>query len=267
MLSEEIVVRNPGLNWREPPARRWFGGSAFLSNCMNAFSTTFPAGERFFIESVRAYRDRLADPVLLEQLSRFIGQEGAHAREHNRFNARLRAHGYPVEQMEARVERVLGFLKRRYGPPTWLAATCAVEHFTTILCTVLLRSPEFYGAMAGDDARLWCWHWVEELEHKSVAFDVYAAGGGSYSHRVVVMIGATLVMWPLLLSIVLRYQAHDGRLLSLSDWWTGFGWALLRPGLLRRVLPAYFAYFRRGYHPSQNPDRDLVGLWRERLII
>ncbi len=265
MVSEEITVRNPELKWHAGASRFWFGDSAIRTNWMNALSTLFPAGERFFVDSVRHYQDEIADPALRERVARFIGQESAHGREHHRFNELLQAHGYPADAMEARVAKVLAFVRRRYAPRTQLAVTSALEHFTTILCTEVLRSPEFHTPMQGEHFRLWCWHCLEELEHKSVAFDVYLASGGTYLRRVLTTIHASLVLWPILLFIMLRYQAHDRRLFSPREWWEGLMWGFVWPGLLRRIAPRYFAYFRPGYHPSQNPDADLIPAWRKRL--
>ena len=267
MLSEEIVVRNPGLKWPEGYQRFWFGGSAIRSNWMNALSTLFPEGERFFADSVRHYLGEIRDPALLAQARAFIGQEGMHAREHHRFNDLMKAQGYPVERMEAKVRQILDHVRNRKRPMTMLAVTCALEHFTTILGTEVLRNPTFHEPMSGEYLRMWCWHGLEELEHKTVAFDVFVAIGGTYRERVAKMIDASLVLWPLLFSIMLAYQSHDRRLWSLGEWWTALMWAFVWPGLLRRLLPRYLAYFRRGYHPSQNPDADLIAAWRERLAL
>jgi len=265
MVSEDIVVRNPKLEWDAAASRFWFGGSAIRSNWMNALSTTFPAVERLFIEAVRHYQADLADPALRERAAKFVAQEGAHAREHRRFNELLERQGYPVERAEARAKKVMEHVRRSYGPRTWLAVTCALEHFTTILCTEGLRNPLFHEPMRGEYLRLWAWHCLEELEHKSVAFDVFLATGGTYRKRAITMLHATLVMWPLLGSIIVTYQAHDRKLLSPREWWTGLMWSWIWPGLLRRIAPSWLAYFRRDYHPSQNPDDGLIALWRARL--
>lgn len=265
MLSEQIVVRNPALNWAEGYERFWFGGSAISTNWINALSTLFPEGERFFADSVRHYLGEIRDPALLAQARAFIGQEAMHAHEHRRFNELLKAQGYPVQRMEGKVREILDRSRKRQGGMSNLALTCAIEHFTTILVTEVLRSPTFHEPMPGEYFRLWCWHCLEELEHKSVAFDVYVAMGGTYRERVDEMIGATLGLWSLLLTITLAYQSHDRRLWSPKEWWTALMRGFLWPGLLRRLLPRYLAYFRRGYHPSQNPDGDLITVWRERL--
>ncbi|SHY70081.1 metal-dependent hydrolase [Mycobacteroides abscessus subsp. abscessus] len=60
-----------------------------------------------------------------------------------------------------------------------LAVTAAAEHFTAVLAERLLGDEDFR-AIPGD-AEVWNllkWHALEELEHKSVAFDVFRSVGG-----------------------------------------------------------------------------------------
>ena len=40
--------------------------------------------------------------------------------------------------------------------------------------------------------------------------------------------------------------------------WRGLKWLLGRPGPLRRIVPDYLAYFRPGFHPWQQDNRDLI---------
>lgn len=232
---------------------------------MNALSTTFPSTEKFFIETVNHYQDKITDPVLSSQVKGFIGQEAAHGREHLRFNQSLTKYGYPVERMERRVQRLFDWVRKNPDPEVKLALTCALEHFTTILCTAVLSNAVFHEPMRGDYKRLWCWHCLEEIEHKSVAFDVYLVVGGSYRTRIIEMVHASLVLWPLLLSIMFTYQHHDRRLFKLRDWWVLFSWGLIWPGLISRMVPHYFAYFRRDYHPSKMHNQGLIDRWREKL--
>ena len=64
----------------------WLNNDAFLTAVFNGMSITFPAGEKFFIDSVRHYRADVTDPVLQEHIRGFCGQEGFHRREHQIYN-------------------------------------------------------------------------------------------------------------------------------------------------------------------------------------
>ena len=74
----------------------WHGGDPFKTHFFNAMSLLFPDGERFFIDSVRYFRDRVKDPRQQQLIKGFIGQEGHHSREHIEYNRRLEAQGYDV---------------------------------------------------------------------------------------------------------------------------------------------------------------------------
>lgn len=260
-----ITPRNPKLSWQDSHEKYWFGGCPLKSNWMNALSSTFPAGERFFIDSVRVYADTISDPGLAARVQGFIGQEAAHGKEHQRFNRILADYGYPVDRMEQRVQALCDWVRKNPDTRVKLALTCALEHFTTILCTEVLREPLFNEPMHGEYNRLWCWHCLEEIEHKAVAYDVYQSIGGSYRTRIVEMIHASAILWPLLLSILFTYQRHDKRLFKLRDWGVLISWGFIWPGLIRRLVPHYLAYFRRDYHPSMMHDQTLVDDWRKRL--
>src|SRR5215813_1594300 len=82
--------------------RLWHGGRVEATAIYNALSTTFPAGEAFFVESVRAYRDG-APPKLAEEIKGFTTQEAIHSREHDAFNKRATNAGYDLSALEQRV--------------------------------------------------------------------------------------------------------------------------------------------------------------------
>lgn len=267
MADEALVVRDPELKWPGGYRRLWFRGSTFLTNSMNALSIVIPEGELFFIESVRHYLAEIRDPVLHAQAVAFVGQEAAHGREHRRFNELAESEGYPVRPIAERLRRGLRRRSASKPPSASLAMTCALEHFTTILCAEFLRNPTCHEAASGEHARLWCWHALEELEHKSVAFDVYTAVGGGYGERVREMISASFAFWALWLSLTLAYQSHDGRLWSPREWWTALVWFFVRPAYLLRLVPRYLAYYRRDFHPSRHEDANLILEWRARLAL
>ena len=50
-------VRRPAKRLSRDIRRHWYGGDAFASHFLDALSSTFPAGEAFFVRSVIRYRD------------------------------------------------------------------------------------------------------------------------------------------------------------------------------------------------------------------
>src|SRR5690348_13057700 len=120
--------------------RLWHGGRVEATAIYSALSTTFPKGEAFFVESVRAFRDG-APPKLAEEIRAFTTQEAIHSREHDAFNKRAADNGYDLNPLEAQVEKRLAVTRMR-PPVVSLAATMALEHFTAILAHQLLADPQ-----------------------------------------------------------------------------------------------------------------------------
>ena len=90
--STAIRVRDARFNRDPENNRRWWAGDAFGTAWHNALSATFPRGETFFIESVKAFRDG-APPRLEAEIRAFVKQEINHTREHVAFNRLAVDHG------------------------------------------------------------------------------------------------------------------------------------------------------------------------------
>src|SRR3954447_14335976 len=101
--------------------RLWHGGRVEATAIYNALSTTFPVGEAFFVESVRAFRDG-APPRLAEEIKSFTTQEIVHSREHDAFNKRAAGAGYDLSELKTGVEERLALTRSR-PPIASLAAT------------------------------------------------------------------------------------------------------------------------------------------------
>src|SRR3982751_666644 len=98
---------------REAPAPRlWHGGRVEATAIYNALSTTFPKGEAYFVESVRAFREGTPSK-LAEEIKGFTTQEAMHSRKHDAFNKRAADSGYDLTKLEERVEYRLSFSKQR----------------------------------------------------------------------------------------------------------------------------------------------------------
>ena len=55
---EPVVRKNLNFKLNEIP-RFWFGNDPFKTRMFDALSLTFPDGERYFIESVRLFKDKI----------------------------------------------------------------------------------------------------------------------------------------------------------------------------------------------------------------
>ena len=247
---------------RETAAPRlWHGGRAEATAIYNALSTTFPDGEAFFVESVRAFRHN-APPRLAEEIKAFTTQEAIHSREHDAFNKRATDSGYDLTRLEAQVLKRLAITKGR-PPIVSLAATMALEHFTAILAHQLLANQRHLAGGEQAAADLWRWHAVEEIEHKGVAYDTWLYATRDWSRwkrwkvkaKVMLLVTRNFVVDRTAGALDLMRQ--DG--LSGVRAWTSLLWYLwVRPGMFRKIAGAWLKFFLPGFHPWNEDDRHLL---------
>ncbi len=245
-------------------AASWHPGGAHISHFFNALSIFFPSGERFFIQSVRHYRDKNAiqSPELLKAVNAFIAQEAMHGREHIEYNHLLQAAGLPAERYEQQVIGLLRFVKRWTTHSQQLATTVALEHFTAIMADGLLRDPRLLEGTDPAFRALWTWHALEETEHKAVAYDVYQIVRGKglrgYAERCVAMLLATVVFWSLVFPYYFQLVRRDGGLWDWRGWGRALNFQWGRVGALRKLAFPWLDYFRPGFHPWQHDNRDFL---------
>jgi len=262
--SSSITVRRMDFDFADVP-RYWADNSPFLTHMLNALSATFPIGERFFVDTVRHYRDNIRDPQLKKEVSAFIGQEAMHAKEHDSYNQYARTHGIDLESIEAELGGRLEFIKANLSPERQLAITCALEHFTAIMAEGFLTKPEMFDNMDPAMVRLWLWHAVEENEHKGVAFDVYQEQVGDYWIRVRAMAITTGLFMFNQTRFQTRLMYEDGELFKPMQWLRGVNRLWGRKGWFREMIPAYLEYYKPGFHPWQSDTRELLEKWKAEL--
>lgn len=245
--------RSPGLDLDAPLPRHWFGGNVAATHVANGVNLLFPAGERFFVRSVRHYLDRVDDPLLRAQVKGFFGQEGRHAKEHEDLFRALERQGYDVARFLALYERIAYGLIERVAPPSLrLATTAACEHFTALLAENALRLRILDAAHPTLRALL-LWHAAEEIEHRAVAFDVLARVAPGYGLRVAGLAMATACLggfWVLGTMHLLAQERDVGLARVASDFRAMRAMRRARgdTGVFARGLRDYL---RRDFHPSQ----------------
>lgn len=250
----------------EKVPRYWVGKSPYLTHTLNALTATFPAGERFFVDSVRFFRDHIKDPKLKQEVSAFIGQEAMHAKEHESYNQYADAHGIDLKAIEDEISSRIDFLKKNISPERQLAVTCALEHFTAIMAEGLLNNPDMIEMIDPEMRLLWLWHAVEENEHKAVAFDVYQEQVGDYWIRVRAMAMTSVMFMFNQARFQTRLLYKDGEL-KPKEVLQGLNRLWGRKGWFRQMIPAYFQYYRRDFHPWQSDTRELLEKWRNELAL
>ena len=243
----------------------FYDGNPLASLLFVVFSAVFPPGERFFMESVRHFRHHIQDPVLKAQISGFMGQEALHGREHDRLNAHLAAQGFDVAAPARYVQFGLRQLQR-FSPRMQLACTTMMEHFTAHLAQEWLTDEVLGSSTPSQTLQLWHWHALEELEHKSVAYDVFEAVGGTREERLRAVWLVGLFVMPAVVLGWLRLWLQDAQLLNLRE--NRRGWRVLfgPQGLISKILRKMPRYWREGFHPSQQNTQALQTAWQDKLF-
>lgn len=146
-------------------------------------SLLLPHLEPYLIRSMRSAREQVKDRRLRADLEAFIGQEGQHFRQHTRFNQALRLGGFVgLAALEAEVEADYQRFTRSKSLRFNLAYAEGFEAFTTALSRFSFES-NLLDRLHPAVRDLFLWHLVEELEHRTVAFDVYEHVCGGYFYR------------------------------------------------------------------------------------
>ena len=146
-------------------------------------SLLLPHLEPYLIRSMRSAREHVHDRQLLADLEAFSAQEGQHFRQHVRFNEALRLGAFVgLAQLEAEIEADYQRYTRSKSLRFNLAYAEGFEAFTTALSRFSFES-KLLDRLHPAVRHLFLWHLVEELEHRTVAFDVYEHVCGGYFYR------------------------------------------------------------------------------------
>ncbi|NNH72767.1 metal-dependent hydrolase [Nocardia uniformis] len=264
-------VRRIRFHFDEPESsdKHFIRGDMVFSHFVAGLSAGFPAGEEGFIRSVRRFSDQITDPVLKKRVAAFIGQEAVHGQEHRRLNERLVELDYPtVGWMDSEQHRERMIRLEQRLPDMWhLALTAAAEHYTAVLAERALDSEEIQSIPGEPEIwHLLNWHMMEELEHKSVAFDVFRAVGGSESTRIGVMLALYLLTLPATVVVVLASLAHDPVARRQPAKVARQAYKLLRGPIFRGLLRDLAVYMKPGFHPDHIDTAALLERWQRELF-
>lgn len=261
----------------------WMRDSAGLTHFMTALSALFPAGEKFFIDSVRAVRYHPAikdNQELQKEISAFIGQEAMHTQEHVGFNASAQKYGHDVERLDRYTDKVIQGARKVFagvGKPFGitqemvdLTATTALEHFTATIATQLLRNSHIQELMSDDTMKtMWLWHAIEENEHKAVAYDVFEGvfgqGTKAYLLRTSSLVAAMLTLFVVQNYFLFRLLKEDKQL-NLEALKAIYTYAYSpSKGIITGMGREMLAYFRPGFHPNDLDTVSLLDTWKAKL--
>jgi predicted metal-dependent hydrolase len=256
-----LVVRKIPFSFLEKAKPHWNSQSPEWCHMVSGASLTMPYLEPFLIKTVLETVPHLKNKDLKEDARGFVGQEGQHFVNHQRYNDMLKENGYTdlavvEEEMTQDYERLQGkSLKWR------LAYTAGFETMTMGITEWLIKDRK--ALFEGADpmvVSLVLWHMVEETEHKSVAFDLYEDVFGSYDARVFGLFYAAYHVAKFSRRGYVRMMKRDGT-------WTKLSCRLRLWGMVARfgfnVAPSLLRALWPSYHPNRVTDPAWVGRWSE----
>lgn len=262
-----IVRSNLDFKLADVP-RYWFAGDPFLTRMFDALSLTFPDGERYFIQSVRLFRDQIQDPDLKQRVADFIRQEAQHGIAHDKMNQIMKDQGMPVDQFIQRLNKVFKFELKYRSPQYNIAMTAAAEHLTALMAETFYGEKETLQDAHPYVRALFAWHAIEEMEHRDVAFDVMQqVGNVPEVTRKMALVLTTGLMFGFTLyraNVMLKCDGFN-RTQRLKMNVRGLQWLFGKQGKLRKMQSQYRDWFKPDFHPSQHPIIAQYDVWLDTL--
>lgn len=244
----------------------WIPDQPFASYALNVSHLVLPPGELWFCRIFNQSLSYIDDPTLKSDVKGFIHQEGMHARSHRNILQEFEQQGMDFSQSK---QRLAGIFQELLGDKAlaryemrgkmvfrWLrmrvGIIAAIEHITCILGNWILDNRQLEQHKA-DPAMLEIlqWHGAEEVEHRSVAFDLYRHLGGGYWSRnfwFVLVLLVILLTWKRGTQVFIQ-QAEPGR-------HQRYGFRAYRQASRLGLVPTasylcrqLLRYLKPGYHP------------------
>ncbi|RJF94374.1 metal-dependent hydrolase [Oleomonas cavernae] len=275
----EIRARRVAFDWTNPPLR-WLPEDPFGAHWVNQFSFTLVKGEGFFCRTFTQALPRIGDAKLRQDVETFIRQEAIHAGAHKvSIEEYLSRYGTDIADNYRRsarlfertlAEKPLGIRLPAFMQRRWLLVrvglVAAAEHFTCALGQFALKQANW---KAGGDpvvTDLFTWHCAEEVEHRTVAYDLYRHLGGGYLLRAALMAITGPVLVYLMAAGTARFARTDEGLprSQKSLFRRGFWQAWRRSARLDNIPSVgWFAttalrFFKPGYHPLHEGSTELA---------
>jgi len=185
-----IKVRKVNFEFTEDTPLYAFPKLPRVSLFVAAFSLTMPYLEPYLIRMMLKAREKVNDEKLLEDMNLFSQQEGNHFRNHARINEIVRGKfddGTAAELLQIEHELKQDYEHFLKDKPLDFNLAYA-EGFEAMTCAAAVgaavKGPQPAGFVADGWRELLDWHGLEEIEHRTVAFDVYEHVVGGYYQRV-----------------------------------------------------------------------------------
>ena len=262
-VKPEAKIRKVNFKFEKPFPKHWYNDNPIATHFMNAQHLAFPDGEKFFIRSVKEFAEVYKnDPELKKRVDNFIGQEGTHYAEHQKFWDIMESQDLkPMKFVDIFRKTAWNgletwarntFTKNQMGNKVALSVTVALEHYTAMLAESGIINKDITEKMPQEMKDLFMWHAAEEIEHKAIPFDVLKKVDDSYALRVGGMLIASWGLWFYLGlgTAMLTAQDKDVKAKDIPKFTYAF-LSRFRESFGGTLASQFGQYFRRDFHPDQ----------------
>ena len=256
--STGLPLRRVAFEFPDPDGLVWTRKPE-LAIAANSVSLLMPFVEPYVVRSIRAVVDELGDPNLVEEAKGFVRQESQHHGQHRMYNERLAERYRGVGRIERWIDSTYRFLERHTSTTFGVAFAAGFE--TVAFCAARWVEGHADDVLDGADQRgasMFLWHLAEEVEHKTVAADVYRSiGGGRVRYSLAMFVSAFILAWFSVLG-TLTMMWHERRLLKPIAHLRMLLWSLT---FLFVLLPVMAVSMLPGHDPRDLADPYRLHSW------
>ncbi len=257
-------VRQPHFGFDEQTDPQWNNRNPDFAIIANALSMLMPHLEPYVVRSVRgSFAELGQDPVyeapdgLLDHARDFVRQEAQHHVEHRRFNDVL-ARRYGLTRIESWMSKTFSWLERRKSPNFGLGFAAGSETVAFTVAQWVDRRIDRVVDVEDPTAALFLWHLAEEAEHRSIAFDVHRAAGGTRRQYTKGLLASFVVMiWFIFLGTV-RMMWRDRRIFNPFAWFNILFWFF---SFMFHAIPLMAVTTMNGHHPMDLAEPMNLQYW------
>jgi len=262
----EIVPRRVKFDFSDFDGPFYYAGNSCISAMWVGLSATFPAGEGEFIKSVKLFENQISDSKLKTEVQNFTAQEAHHSLQHRQINKMFDELGYSTTKLHEFFKEELAVREQKWSAEKRLAQTVCAEHVTAVMAHHALTHPEHMANFPESFRNLFLWHAIEEIEHKSVAFDVYMECVGDLKLLHSQYKKFTRFEFPYNVWMSSRFLIKElGHKVTWKERKVLWGSLYGKGGLISDMRGLYKQFLQKGFHPWDHDDSALVEEWKEKL--
>jgi predicted metal-dependent hydrolase len=150
---------------------------------LNAISLTLPYLEPYFIRIFKEVLPTIQDAELKKSMQLFIKQEAQHYQQHQKYNEVVRKRYPEIEKYEMQFkDQIASFLEHK----DLKFSVAYIEGFESLTSgmSVVALDGGMCSRAEGEAGDLFRWHFCEEVEHRTIAFDAYHELYNDYFYRI-----------------------------------------------------------------------------------